>query len=347
MKQLPQRFEKLIAELFRANGFTVEEQPRIAGMQPDLLIRSHAGATAVVEVKLYHSRTMPTAALAKAAAILEHLRRSSNATRSILVVGCHVSQLAKNTLKEQFTNLIIYGVDEIAFLLSNEPNLNGDFDDIIRETFSFSDPIEMQAHSVDVKKDISEPTIADIQYEVTPIESSGKNLCDEIMKIPTGKAGAKKFEEKTLEALKYIFKKDLVGWQKQNRTNTGLSIFDAIARVISKHDFWKTVVDQFRSRYIVFEFKNYTDKIKQGQIFSTEKYLFIPALRSVAIIISRNGADDNALAAARGALRESGKLIVNISVSDLCEMLELKDSGDDPNSMLMERVDEMLMKLER
>jgi hypothetical protein len=120
-----------------------------------------------------------------------------------------------------------------------------------------------------------------------------------------------------------------------------------VARVASKHDFWNTIVHQFRSRYIIFEFKNYKAKIKQGQIYTTEKYLFGSALRSTAIIISRSGADKNALAAARGALRESGKLMINLSMDDLCNMLNLKDNGDDHNTVLLERVDEMLMKLER
>jgi hypothetical protein len=97
----------------------------------------------------------------------------------------------------------------------------------------------------------------------------------------------------------------------------------------------------------VFEFKNYGTKIKQGQIYTTEKYLFGTALRSTAIIISRNGADSHALVAAWGALRESGKLIVNLDLDDLCKMLHYKDVGDDHNSLLIERIDDMLMRLER
>lgn len=53
------------------------------------------------------------------------------------------------------------------------------------------------------------------------------------------------------------------------------------------------------------------------------------------------------LAAARGALRESGKLIVNLDIKDICEMLRLKDTGDEHNIILIERIDDMLMRLER
>jgi hypothetical protein len=70
-------------------------------------------------------------------------------------------------------------------------------------------------------------------------------------------------------------------------------------------------------------------------------------MRTVAFITSRKGADKNALAATRGAVRESGKLIIHLSIDDVCKMLEAKDSGDDPNSTLFDSLDEMLMKLER
>jgi hypothetical protein len=98
---------------------------------------------------------------------------------------------------------------------------------------------------------------------------------------------------------------------------------------------------------VVFEFKNHTRFITQGEIYSTEKYLFVPAMRSVALIISRKGADKNAKAVMRGALRETGKLMLSLSLDDIYKMLEMKDKGDDPNTLLFELLDEMLMKLER
>ncbi|MGY3404184.1 hypothetical protein ACVWZV_000297 [Bradyrhizobium sp. GM5.1] len=53
-----------------------------------------------------------------------------------------------------------------------------------------------------------------------------------------------------------------------------MSFFDLVARVNSEHDFWRAIVNHFQSRYVVFEFKNYRKRIKQGQILTTEKYLY-------------------------------------------------------------------------
>ena len=71
------------------------------------------------------------------------------------------------------------------------------------------------------------------------------------------------------------------------------------------------------------------------KIYTTEKYLFLGAMRTVAFIISRKGADKNALTATRGAVRESGKLIVHLSVDDLCKMMDMKDNTDEPNAFCL------------
>jgi hypothetical protein len=41
--------------------------------------------------------------------------------------------------------------------------------------------------------------------------------------LPAGRAHAKKFEEKVMEALRYIFDKDLTAWSPQKATDTKLS----------------------------------------------------------------------------------------------------------------------------
>jgi hypothetical protein len=123
--------------------------------------------------------------------------------------------------------------------------------------------------------------------------------------------------------------------------------FDLIARVSSNNDFWRCLQDRFGGQYVVFEFKNHSEKITQGEIYSTEKYLFPTALRSVAIIISRQGPNDHAEVAAKGALRESGKLILNLTNADLEFMLVGKDRGEEPSNLMLRVLDEMLMTIER
>ncbi|WP_443970413.1 hypothetical protein [Sphingobium sp. CR28] len=123
---------------------------------------------------------------------------------------------------------------------------------------------------------------------------------------------------------------------------------DIIARLVpTENPFWSSLASDFRTRYVIFEFKNYSDPISQDQIYTTEKYLFTAALRSVAIIVARNGASESARKARRGSLREQGKLILCIGMDQLCEMLRKRDGGGDPTDHLYEQLDELLMTIAR
>jgi hypothetical protein len=97
----------------------------------------------------------------------------------------------------------------------------------------------------------------------------------------------------------------------------------------------------------VFEFKNYRERITQNEIYTTEKYLYAAALRSVAIIIARGGDGESAKRTMRGALREQGKLMLCLSLAELCTLLRGRDAGDDPTGLLIEKIDAMLIGIAR
>lgn len=65
-------------------------------------------------------------------------------------------------------------------------------------------------------------------------------------------------------------------------------------------------------------------------------------------MISRKGADENALAAVRGSLRESGKLILCLSDRDILEMIEIEERNEQPTeAFLSAMLDDLLIHLEK
>ena len=70
-------------------------------------------------------------------------------------------------------------------------------------------------------------------------------------------------------------------------------------------------------------------------------------MRGIAIIISPNGMDDNGGKACRGVLRDEGKLILSLTNDDLLEMLRMKEDGEDPADFLSDKLDELLIDLEK
>lgn len=178
-----------------------------------------------------------------------------------------------------------------------------------------------------------------------PIESLLKRLDG----CPPGKKGWMEFEDICCNALKCIFTDELTLWKRQERSNSELYRFDLICRIKDdvRDSAWRLFATYFNSKYVVFEFKNYETRVTQKEIYSTEKYLYRKALRSVAIIISRNGYDTHAIGAAKGCLREAGKLILLLTERDIKDMLNLMIEEQDPSGYLLDKVDELLIDLEK
>ena len=196
--------------------------------------------------------------------------------------------------------------------------------------------VKVQNENVDtVEKpndyEIIESLIAEIQaWEPKTRKSSEyENLCTKVLNI--------------------LFAADLALWSEQQKSNEDLYRFDLICKIKDdiKESFWKFIEEYFRSKYIIFEFKNYSETITQKEIYTTDKYLYAKALRCVAIIISCYGEDKNAKKAIKGTLRENGKLIISISNKDLVDLLNEKLHGGSPAEYLYNRLDTMLIELDK
>ena len=167
--------------------------------------------------------------------------------------------------------------------------------------------------------------------------------------IKTGREQWRQYEILCKKYLDHIFADDIYPLNEQIRSYDGLNRMDLVTRIKpSPSYFWKFLITSFQSQYVVFECKNYKAKVKQEQVLTTEKYLYAKALRKVAFIVSRNGLDQKSgLPAVQGALREAGKLIINISDETMINLLEDKNEGRDPSDRLFSMVDEFLLKLPR
>lgn len=181
-------------------------------------------------------------------------------------------------------------------------------------------------------------------------KTSGTNeLIERLKRWNPHSTESTEYEQLCLRILKNLFNNELSLWQEQEKSNDDLFRFDLICKIKDGEvsAFWSVLEDFFKSKYIIFEFKNYVDRITQREVYTTDKYLYHKALRGVAIIISCHGEDKNAQKAIRGTLRENGKLIVSVNNQDLIKMLEMKINDGVPADYLYDILDEMLIDLEK
>ena len=64
-------------------------------------------------------------------------------------------------------------------------------------------------------------------------------------------------------------------------------------------------------------------------------------------MISANGFNENAYWASKGCLRENGKLILLLTSEDLIEMIKIKMDNEDPSDYLLNKLDTLLLELEK
>jgi len=179
------------------------------------------------------------------------------------------------------------------------------------------------------------------------LQHRGQDLIQRLKECPPGKGHFPEYEKTCTEAIKYMFDNDLIGWWTQQSSNDGLNRYDLLCRIRSKNEFWKMLLTDFNSRFILFEFKNYNKEITPHEIYTTERYLYQTANRNMAIVFSRKGPTENCYKASTGALREYGKLVIHISDDDLIEVLQRMDKGDDPNELLFKKHDEIMISISR
>lgn len=253
----------------------------------------------------------------------------------ILVILDKVPDKYKKIVEKKY-NIKIYDISNILYMIFDDEILQKKLNGLIN--FSL-DNIIPEKTSIEVK-----------DYTITYREKNEvEKYIAELNELAEGTVKAKDYERLMEKILKNIFSNELSLFKTQCRTEDGINIFDMICKIKSgiNDDFFTILEKYYKTKYILFEFKNYSESIKQGQICTTEKYLFETALRKVAIIITRKGIDKNGMKLAKGILRESGKLIIVLNDNDIKEMIRMSENGEKATVVLERKLDGLLTTLEK
>ncbi len=181
---------------------------------------------------------------------------------------------------------------------------------------------------------------------VRPLEEV---LIDRLLSCKTGKKGQadKEYEHVCADIVQHLFGSDFSRCVTQFTTRGKLFRMDMLCGIKETKALWTFLGHYYKTRFVIFEFKNYGKRIDQNLIYITEKYLYTPALRNVAFIFSRKGFDENALAASYGILKEHGKLIVDVQDRNLIKMLRMKENGEEPSDYLLDLIETYLMAIDK
>lgn len=275
----------------------------------------------------------------------------------VLVIGNIVSETVKEECEKRF-GIFIWDVKNILWLFEEYPDIKNDFVALLNYSVSgiplqkpnFLAIPKPQPDTGTEKQPPSHEQDTEEGMGEQPQKDIGKELKKELMQIRPGKEDAGKYEHICTEILKHVLGDYLSLWKTQEKSNADLYRFDLYCKINpdADHDFFHMLTDFYKTKYLIFEFKNYTGKITQKEIYTTEKYLYEKALRQVAILISRNGPDANAVTALKGSLRENGKLILCLSDEDLINLIDIKEKNERPTAEYFgDLLDDLLLHLEK
>jgi len=355
--QSGRNFESFVAKLLRHRDFTVI---KTQGLSVDFQIQKNKFAWAA-EVKYYKTQRAQLKLLSNAAKQIQYARQQNRNLHGLLITSCTITKEQRLHLGRTY-DLTILDRQNLFHLASESPELTEELYAILEvdpsdASVSIEDfyDLDTELKSVEIEKTETETkTKPEINLEQdaaqappSPLDTTGSELSEELRALPPGKAQWSKFEKLCEKILKYLFEDHLAGWSKQHRTDDELNRFDYVCRIKPSTDYWNFLLHQMHSRYIIFEFKNYEEAIRQGQVLTTEKYLLEKGLRRVAIMFTRKGPHSSALKTTQGAMRESGKLILILNDEQVCQMLTMKEKGSDPTDLLFEITDDFLLSLPR
>lgn len=313
----------LCARLLQASGYTLQRQAaRSQDIGVDFTFADSSGDTWVAEVKHYSRPRTGTTVLRQLAVQLNSAKQLTGATNGLLIVSMLLPQNLKDDIEVR-EGITVWDSLQLNDLLARHPEVEQDFLLLL---------------------DAQAGTRRGLEQSV-PLDSRAQELISHLEALPSGRETFREFEDLCVEILNYAFFPQLGVPSVQSRSEDGLDIRDAVFPITGDHAFWQEIKRICSTRFMVAEFKNYADSVRQREVESIQQYLYSKAMRTFGVLCSRNQPSESALLARRRAWVESGKLILLLSDEELKDLIRAKSYGEKPTDVLDAQLEEFFLRL--
>ncbi|HSU16513.1 hypothetical protein [Longimicrobium sp.] len=165
----------------------------------------------------------------------------------------------------------------------------------------------------------------------------------ELKRCPAGQAYFRAYEELGTRILTYIFSGSLGRPHIQRPTTDGVQRRDVVFQNLQRTPFFVRIGRRFDADFLIVDFKNYAKPLDSTAVESVSKYSN-EALGRFVLLISRQGLASGAKKAQARVFRNRRTLVLVIDDTQLLEMVERKDRGEDPADVLSDLLDEFLLQ---
>jgi hypothetical protein len=148
------------------------------------------------------------------------------------------------------------------------------------------------------------------------------------------------YEKDVCLILATVFHPHLTDPRPQARTLGGGRRRDILFSNYSSHPFWQRVSQRHDATLIVFEVKN-VKRLDVRYVDQVAAYL-TPRPDRLGFLVSRTLAKESMIQHAVEVFKTERKVILFLCDNDLEEMLKLKERGDEPTELVMQRYDNFI-----
>ncbi|WP_118791091.1 hypothetical protein [Haemophilus haemolyticus] len=237
-------FEEFILSLFCKLGYKVEDE-----FQEDTvsnLLYRRADFIAKKEEKTYCIKVKFSRISEGAIKQVYEYTKGTDAI-PVLVTAFEVKEKEKCIYKEKYPELEIIDISNLLYVVKDKDKLKSKLNSML--PFSVEDIFP------------TKPLI-DIGFlHHNDNDNDTKSLIKKLNSCQSGKEFFSVYENVCCDILKSLFSKDLTLWKEQKKSNNNLYRFDLLCRIKddNKKTFWSIVENYFKSKYVIFEFKNYSE----------------------------------------------------------------------------------------
>lgn len=173
------------------------------------------------------------------------------------------------------------------------------------------------------------------------------SLIQRLLSCPPGKEGWKDFEDICTQILTEVFVPPLKLPKRQPRTLNGLERRDALfsLRDADTDIGWAKICRDFDSKFLLCEFKNYSDPCTKDEVNQTRNYLK-ETIGRLGIVFSRKGADSNAYRMRNSIYSQEKKVILLFDDNHLIELIQLKAANQNPIDLIRDAIDDFYISYE-
>lgn len=316
-------FEDLIFELLVNEGFSIIRTPptRDGGYDFVATTQNVLGSSEkiVIESKFYRDQKISIDILRRLYAVAT----IENVNKVLLITNSELTNASREFLNQSTPNIVVWEGHEL-----------------IRRLFSYPAIVEKYFPK---KKNIKKEEPSELlDSELQKVHGLIKKLDN----CPEGKDGWKTYEDICLEILSYLFVPPLGEPKVQSRRESGIDIRDAIFPNRNNNENWKFIRDDYDAKYIVFEFKNYSEngsEIDKHVLLQIDDYLK-RTIGRFGIICSKKSPNNSGLEKRKDVFIEKNKLILFLNNEDLKEMLLRKHKKMDPSDVIIDLIDDFNLK---